>query len=50
MRLRVEHQLGYRMAKRIHRIELVEDFRAIGTGQGSWWADVLNYYPSDTGI
>jgi DMSO/TMAO reductase YedYZ molybdopterin-dependent catalytic subunit len=50
LRLRVEHQLGYKMAKWIHRIELVEDFRAIGKGQGGWRDDVLNYYPSDAGI
>ena len=50
LRLRVEHQLGYKMAKWVHRIELVEDFRGIGKGQGGWRDDVLNYYPSDAGI
>lgn len=50
LRLRVEHQLGYKMAKWVHRIELVEDFRGIGQGQGGWRDDVLNYYPSDAGI
>jgi len=34
LRLRVEHQLGYKMAKWVHCIELVEDFRGIGRGQG----------------
>jgi len=50
LRLRVEHQLGYKMAKWVNRIELVEDFRSIGRGQGGWRDDVLNYYPSDAGI
>lgn len=50
LRLRVEHQLGYKMAKWVHRIELVEDFRDIGLGQGGWRDDVLHYYPSSAGI
>jgi DMSO/TMAO reductase YedYZ molybdopterin-dependent catalytic subunit/thiosulfate reductase cytochrome b subunit len=50
LRLRVEHQLGYKMAKWVNRIELVEDFRSVGKGQGGWRDDVLNYYPSDAGI
>ena len=50
LRLRVEHQLGYKMAKWVTRIELVADFRGIGKGQGGWRDDVLNYYPSDAGI
>jgi sulfoxide reductase catalytic subunit YedY len=50
LRLRVENQLGYKMAKWVHRIELVEDFRGIGKGQGGWRDDVLDYYPSDAGI
>jgi methionine sulfoxide reductase catalytic subunit len=50
LRLRVEHQLGYKMAKWVSRIELVEDFRNIGKGQGGWRDDLLNYYPSDAGI
>lgn len=50
LRLRVEHQLGYKMAKWVNRIELVEDFRGIGKGQGGWRDDVLNYYPSSAGI
>ncbi|KYF91547.1 hypothetical protein BE17_30905 [Sorangium cellulosum] len=50
LRLRVEHQLGYKMAKWVCAIELVEDFRHLGKGQGGWRDDVLNYYPSDAGI
>jgi len=50
LRLRTESQLGYKMAKWICRIELVEAFDHIGKGQGGWRDDVLNYYPSDAGI
>jgi DMSO/TMAO reductase YedYZ molybdopterin-dependent catalytic subunit len=34
LRLRVERQLGYKMAKYIMRIELVDDFAKIGGGRG----------------
>jgi DMSO/TMAO reductase YedYZ molybdopterin-dependent catalytic subunit len=50
LRLRVEHQLGYKMAKWVDRIELVAEFWQLGKGQGGWRDDVLNYYPSDAGI
>jgi methionine sulfoxide reductase catalytic subunit len=50
LRLRVENQLGYKMAKWINRIEFVESFDHIGEGQGGWRDDVLHYYPSDAGI
>jgi DMSO/TMAO reductase YedYZ molybdopterin-dependent catalytic subunit len=39
LRLRVERQLGYKMAKYVHTIELVSSFAAIGEGNGSYWAD-----------
>lgn len=39
LRVRVERQLGYKMAKYIHTIELVEDFKGLGRGKGSYWAD-----------
>ncbi len=39
LRVRVERQLGYKMAKYIKRIELVADYAAIGEGNGSYWAD-----------
>jgi DMSO/TMAO reductase YedYZ molybdopterin-dependent catalytic subunit len=39
LRVRVERQLGYKMAKYIKRIELVDDFANIGEGHGSYWAD-----------
>ncbi len=39
LRLRVERQLGYKMAKYITRIEAVESFEHIAGGRGSYWAD-----------
>ncbi len=39
LRVRVERQLGYKMAKYVKRIELVHDFASIGEGNGSYWAD-----------
>ena len=39
LRVRVERQLGYKMAKYVMRIEAVESFRHIAGGRGSYWAD-----------
>ena len=39
VRLRVERQLGYKHAKYVMRIELVESFRDIAGGQGGYWED-----------
>jgi DMSO/TMAO reductase YedYZ molybdopterin-dependent catalytic subunit len=39
LRLRVERQLGYKMAKYVHTIELVDSFAGLGFGKGSYWAD-----------
>ena len=39
LRLRVERQLGYKMAKYILRIELVDALAGIGDGQGGYWED-----------
>ena len=39
LRLRVERQLGYKMAKYVHTIELVENYAEFGEGNGSYWAD-----------
>ena len=39
LRVRVERQLGYKMAKYIMRIEAVESFQHIAGGRGSYWAD-----------
>jgi methionine sulfoxide reductase catalytic subunit len=50
LRLRVETQLGYKMAKWINRIEFVDTLGHIGGGLGGWRNDVLHYFPSDAGI
>ncbi len=39
LRLRVERQLGYKMAKYLRRIELVESFDGINGGRGGYWED-----------
>ena len=40
LRLRVERQLGYKMAKYIMRIEAVESFASIRGGKGGYWEDL----------
>ena len=39
VRVRIERQLGYKMAKYIMRIELVDSFASIGAGHGGYWED-----------
>jgi DMSO/TMAO reductase YedYZ molybdopterin-dependent catalytic subunit len=39
LRLRVETQLGYKMAKYIQRIEFVASYKEIGQGKGGYWED-----------
>jgi DMSO/TMAO reductase YedYZ molybdopterin-dependent catalytic subunit len=39
LRLRVERQLGYKHAKYIRRIEVVESFAHLGKGKGGYWED-----------
>jgi DMSO/TMAO reductase YedYZ molybdopterin-dependent catalytic subunit len=39
IRVRIERQLGYKMAKYIMRIELVDSFASIGAGHGGYWED-----------
>ncbi len=43
IRLRVERQLGYKHAKYIMRIELVENFGHIEGGKGGYWEDSAGY-------
>jgi DMSO/TMAO reductase YedYZ molybdopterin-dependent catalytic subunit len=43
IRLRVERQLGYKHAKYIRRIELVESFEHIAGGKGGYWEDDQGY-------
>ena len=39
IRLRVERQLGYKHAKYVMRIELVQSFERIAGGKGGYWED-----------
>ncbi len=39
LRLRLERQLGYKMAKYVMRIEIVEDFSRVAGGKGGYWED-----------
>lgn len=39
LRLRFERQLGYKQAKYVERIELVESLTGIGGGRGGYWED-----------
>ena len=39
IRLRLERQLGYKMAKYVMRIEAIEDFSHIALGKGGYWED-----------
>jgi DMSO/TMAO reductase YedYZ molybdopterin-dependent catalytic subunit len=39
LRLRVERQLGYKMAKYIMRIEAVDSFAGLRAGKGGFWED-----------
>ncbi len=43
LRVRLENQLGYKMVKWVRSIELIEDYRTVGSGKGGWRADVLHY-------
>jgi len=43
LRLRVETQLGYKMVKWLRSIELVDDYRKIGDGQGGYREDIQYY-------
>ena len=40
LRLRVERQLGYKMAKYVMRIEAVDSFANIRRGRGGYWEDL----------
>jgi DMSO/TMAO reductase YedYZ molybdopterin-dependent catalytic subunit len=39
LRLRVEMQIGYKNAKYVDRIEVVDRLDRIGKGRGGWWED-----------
>jgi DMSO/TMAO reductase YedYZ molybdopterin-dependent catalytic subunit len=39
LRARIERQLGYKMAKFIMRLQLVDSYAGIGAGRGGYWED-----------
>ena len=39
IRLRLERQLGYKMAKYVMRIEAIDSFAKLGRGSGGYWED-----------
>jgi DMSO/TMAO reductase YedYZ molybdopterin-dependent catalytic subunit len=39
LRLRLERQLGYKMAKYVMRMRIVDDFSGIAGGKGGYWED-----------
>ena len=43
LRLRVERQLGYKQAKYVERIEVVDDLSKIRGGKGGFWEDSAGY-------
>jgi len=49
LRLRIETQVGFKMAKWINRIEFVSDYHAIGQGMGGWREDNV-YFDKDVEI
>jgi thiosulfate reductase cytochrome b subunit len=49
LRLRVETQVGFKMAKWINQIEFVNDYAGIGKGAGGWREDNV-YYDKDVEI
>ena len=43
LRLRVERQLGYKQAKYLMRVDLVDSLARIGGGKGGYWEDAADY-------
>mgnify|MGYP000853829370 CR=1 FL=1 len=43
IRLRVERQLGYKHAKYVMRVELVDSLADVGEGRGGYWEDQADY-------
>ena len=43
LRLRLERQLGYKQAKYVMRIQLVQSFAKLGSGKGGYWEDSADY-------
>ena len=49
LRLRIENQVGFKMAKWISQIEFISDYHAIGQGMGGWREDNV-YYDKDVEV
>lgn len=49
LRLRIETQVGFKMAKWIERIEVISDYSGIGAGMGGWREDNV-YYDKDVEV
>jgi len=43
LRVRIERQLGYKMAKYVHTIELADSLLSFGSGAGGYWEDSASY-------
>lgn len=43
LRLRIERQLGYKQAKYVMRVQLVDSLGGIGGGGGGYWEDAAGY-------
>ena len=39
LRLRIETQIGYKHAKFVERVEVVDSLKPFGEGRGGWWED-----------
>jgi DMSO/TMAO reductase YedYZ molybdopterin-dependent catalytic subunit/thiosulfate reductase cytochrome b subunit len=48
-RVRIETQLGFKMVKWVHAIQIVDSYAAIGQGQGGWRED-QQFYANAAGI
>lgn len=46
LRLRLESQLGFKMAKHVSRLTLIDSYENIGAGHANWRADYLYYSPN----
>ncbi|MDQ6944702.1 MAG: molybdopterin-dependent oxidoreductase [Actinomycetota bacterium] len=49
VRLRVETQLGFKMVKWIKSIEIIDDYKDVGLGQGGW-REYQMFYANAAGI
>jgi DMSO/TMAO reductase YedYZ molybdopterin-dependent catalytic subunit len=43
LRVRIENQVGFKMAKWVERIEFISDYSKLGAGMGGWREDNVHY-------